>query len=180
MYALYPSNQISKQTPELFRAAEKTLEKRLASGGGQTGWSRAWMVNFYARLLNGDECYEHINSLLQKQITNSLLCLHPPHVFQIDGNLGVASGISEMLLQSHETGIIHMLPALPSAWNIGSVRGLKARGGFEIDMEWEDGILLAAKISGTPQTGAKLKFGGKTVEFEIPENGVYEIDTMSH
>lgn len=175
MFALHPSNQITQQTPELFKAAEKTLAKRLASGGGQTGWSRAWMVNFFARLLNGDESNKHINSLLRLQITNNLFDLHPPHIFQIDGNLGVTAGIAEMLLQSHEQGIIHLLPALPNAWETGSVKGLKARGGFEVNMKWDAGKLIFAEIIGKAGSSGIFKYAGKSKEFQISANGIFDV-----
>ncbi|MCG8308360.1 MAG: glycoside hydrolase family 95 protein [Cytophagales bacterium] len=154
LYALHPSNQINPGTPRLFEAAKKTLERRLSFGGGQTGWSRAWMVNFYARLLDGNQCLYHVNQLMQKQITPNLFDLHPPHIFQIDGNLGVTAGIAEMLIQSHEPGVIRLLPALPDDWGRGSVAGLKARGNYEVSMQWEDGNLI--------QTDVKAIKGGKT------------------
>lgn len=156
LFALYPSKQITEQTPDLFDAAKKTLEKRLAFGGGQTGWSRAWMINFYARLFDGDECHKHINSLLAEQMSNNLFDLHPPRIFQIDGNLGATAGIAEMLLQSHEQGIINLLPALPASWKNGEVKGLKARGGFEVNIKWNEGKLLRAEIIGKEGSVGKL------------------------
>jgi alpha-L-fucosidase 2 len=175
LFALHPSDQITQNSPELFEAAKKTLEKRLASGGGQTGWSRAWMVNFYARLLNGDACNQHINNLLRNQITNNLFDLHPPHIFQIDGNLGVTAGIAEMLLQSHEQGTIHLLPALPAAWKTGRVEGLKARGNFEVNIFWEEGKLVSGQILGKKGTSGSVKCNGETKDFKVPESGVFEV-----
>ncbi|NJB82190.1 alpha-L-fucosidase 2 [Wenyingzhuangia aestuarii] len=139
LYALHPSNQISEsKTPELFEAAKKTIAGRLSKGGGHTGWSRAWIINFYARLLEGEKAYENILALQRKSTLPNLLDVHPP--FQIDGNFGVVSGITEMLMQSHNDEI-HLLPALPTAWATGSIKGIVAKKGFEIDMKWEQGKL---------------------------------------
>ncbi len=177
LFGLYPGNQITPDQPELFQAARATIDRRLSSGGGQTGWSRAWVVNFFARLYDAEACRKHINALITEQMTPSLLDLHPPNIFQIDGNLGVTAGIAEMLVQSHR-GTIELLPALPKAWHTGSVKGLIARGAFELEIEWERHILTRVKIRSQKGSKGSVTYQGKILPVEIgAENTLtYEYD----
>ncbi|WP_208588669.1 glycoside hydrolase family 95 protein [Gracilibacillus suaedae] len=155
LFAVHPSNQISPiTTPKLAKAAEVTLNRRLEHGGGHTGWSRAWIINMWARLFKGEDAYENIKELLKTSTLPNLFDNHPP--FQIDGNFGGTAAIVEMIVQSHQNEI-HLLPALPKDWRTGYVKGLKVRGGFTLEIKWQDHQLMYVHIKASQSRICRLR-----------------------
>ena len=176
---LYPGNQILPLVdPEMKAAVQKTLAVRLESGGGQTGWSRAWITGLYARMGDGDRAYENLRHLLISSTLDNLFDSHPP--FQIDGNFGGCAAIAEMLIQSHETEeglpVIRLLPALPSKWSKGAVEGLRARGGFELDMAWEMGSLVEATITADLKAKCQVVYQDRKINLDLEEGESFLIE----
>ena len=199
LWGLHPGEEITPETPDLFEAAKQSLIFR---GDGGTGWSRAWKINFWARLLDGDHAHLMLKNLLtltQSPLTKykgggvypNLFDAHPP--FQIDGNFGATSGMTEMLLQSHRRDaedhtIIDLLPALPSAWPTGKVTGLRTRGGFEIAMQWKDGKLQHARIESKlgnvarirTTVPARVEAAGREIDVTRPKDKLVVFETQQH
>jgi alpha-L-fucosidase 2 len=188
LYMLYPGTQVDPlTTPELAKAARKSLEVRTDIG---TGWSLAWKINFWARLKDGDRAYQLLKNLLKPteiaglNMSNgggtypNLFCAHPP--FQIDGNFGGTAGMAEMLLQSHN-GYIELLPALPKVWKDGEVKGLMARGGFVVDIKWKnnkpENVIVKSTVKNKCiiRSTLALKIDGFS-EKSIEQNGAYVLE----
>lgn len=173
LFGLYPGKEFKEEkNSELFEASKRTLERRLSQGGGHTGWSCAWIINFYARLKEADLANKYLHVLLNKLTFINLFCVHPP--FQIDGNFGGTAGIAEMLIQSHKE-VIELLPAIPNEWSKGSIKGLKARGGFILDFKWQDNIITDLTITSTVGGKCKVKFDKEFSSERI--NKFIELDT---
>lgn len=157
LYGLFPSDQISvDQTPDLAEAARVTLERRLSSGGGHTGWSRAWIMNHYAKLCDGEEAFNNLQKLFENSTYPNLFDKHPP--FQIDGNFGVTAAIANMMVQSDGKRVI-LLPALPKAWKTGHMNGLKIKGGGTLDISWKNGKPTEASMVFVKDCVMKVKLG---------------------
>lgn len=188
LFGLHPGHQISSiTTPDFAEACKKSLELR---GDEGTGWSKAWKINFWARLRDGNHAYKMLHDILKytdEQKSGvigggtypNFFDAHPP--FQIDGNFGATAGMTEMVLQSQELYldaeqpnanfyIIDILPALPDAWINGSVKGLRARGGFEVDVVWENKLMKTVKLKSVGSTACKVRYNGKIVDFNFQKN----------
>jgi alpha-L-fucosidase 2 len=173
LFALHPGTQITDDTPELQKAAEKTLTTRIENGGGHTGWSGAWVANHWARLRKGNMAGRHILELLRGRTIENMLSVHPP--FQIDGNFGLTAGIAEMLIQSH-SGYCELLPGLPDIWVKGQANGLRIRGAVTVNVSWDKSKLTQASFTADEDTEIKVKYHDRlesiTLKKGIPGNFV--------
>ncbi|MBS3770081.1 MAG: glycoside hydrolase family 95 protein [Bacteroidales bacterium] len=173
LFGLYPGTTIHPGKPELFKAAEKTIERRLAHGGGHTGWSRAWIISLFARLQDEERAHENALALLKESTLTNLFDTHPP--FQIDGNFGFTAGISEMLMQSHRD-TIRILPALPDRWQKGYIKGLQARGDFRVDIHWDNHKLSRVAVTSKQGNMCTLRYRDSTITFNTRKGKTYVFD----
>jgi len=177
LWALWPGDEINlDETPHLAEAARKTLERRLSANGGHTGWSRSWLINFFARLKDGEAALEHLNALYKEFTLPNLLNSHPP--FQIDGNFGSLAGITQMFVQSrirYKNGApfvtLDLLPALPQNWSSGSIKGVRAKGGLELDFDWQDEKITSLVIRNKSASAVTILLRGAGEEKELVLTG---------
>ncbi|MCM4171549.1 glycoside hydrolase family 95 protein [Arenibacter sp. TNZ] len=174
LYSLHPGDAITSKNKEAFAAAQKTIDFRLQHGGAGTGWSRAWMINFNARLLDAKSARENINKLMQISIADNLFDEHPP--FQIDGNFGYTAGVAELLLQSHE-GFLRLLPALPENWGSGKMHGLVARGNIVVDLDWKNGRLEKVGLMAKNSIEIQLVYGEANTNISLESNQKIWLDS---
>ena len=175
LYALYPGNAITaEKTPDLFDAARVTLRRRIEHGSGQTGWSAAWIICFFARLFEGEEALSSLLHLYRTGTYRNLFDHHPTVFFQIDGNFGATAGMAEMLLQSHEE-LIRVLPACPREWKNGEIKGFRARGGFLVDASWENGKITSLSVYSNLGRPLSLLADGKRYSFATESGKKYTL-----
>lgn len=177
LYGFHPGTAVTPATtPDIFAAAKKTLEYRLENGGAGTGWSRAWLINCSGRLQDGAMAQEHIQLLFERSMYPNLFDAHPP--FQIDGNFGYTAGVAELLLQSHEAGRLHLLPALPPQWVNGFAKGLGARGGLTVDLSWQNNTLEKVSILPEFDQTLQLIYSDEQVEVVLKAGELYEWEAL--
>jgi len=178
LFGLYPGSEITPANKTLFDAAAKTVERRQEYArkgqGSSPGWNKAWLINFYARLGNGDAAGEKVAEMTRERILFNLFGDHPP--FQIDGNFGFTAGVAEMLLQSHQENIISLLPALPKAWEKGEVKGLKARGDITVDMKWENNRLTEASLLAANDCTVQVKYNDKIQKVSLRKGQAHQLN----
>jgi len=181
LFGVAPGYSITpKSTPKLAEAARKSLIRRLDNNGGWTGWSRAWALNLAARLKDGELAREQLQLQIERTTFYNLFDSHPRQggntiCFQIEGNFGAIAGIAEMFLQSHENAI-EILPAHPKVWKDGYVKGLRARGGFEVDITWKNGILEESVITSLKGNDCEVRYGDKKVKFKTISGKKYTLN----
>jgi alpha-L-fucosidase 2 len=176
LYGMFPGNLYNwDETPEYMKASAKVIEDRLKHGGGHTGWSRAWMINFYARLLDADKAYNNIQKLFAKSTLPNMFDNHPP--FQIDGNFGATAAMTEMLLQSHNKKLV-LLPCLPKQWHTGTISGIKARGNFTVGIEWENGKLVNSTIYASKTGRCVVKYLKTEKSFELKKGQTIKLNSL--
>ena len=177
LFGLYPGSEITPASKALFEAASKTVERRQEYArlgqGSSPGWSKAWLINFYARLYNGDAAWQKAVELERERILLNLFNDHPP--FEIDGNFGFTAGIAEMLIQSHQENLIALLPAIPKAWDKGEVKGLKARGNITVDMKWDNNRLTAATLTAAEDCTVQVKYNDKTQKIKLIKGQAFQL-----
>jgi alpha-L-fucosidase 2 len=188
LWVLYPGSQITlEHTPELAQAAQTTLEARLGNGGGQTGWSRAWVINYWDHLHNGEQAYDSMEVMFKQSTFPNMMDTHPPGLFQIDGNLGAAAGMLEALVQSRwysDHAEVDLMPALPPKWQDGEVTGVRVRGGGELHLQWASGKVVRVDWRCTHtrtvdlrlpagQTLRSLRADGKTISYKQADSVVH-------